>query len=62
MDRVKGAPFSADRLIAHMAQDKKAEGGRLTFVLATGIGQACVAKGVDAEAVRGFLLSEGAKA
>jgi 3-dehydroquinate synthase len=62
MDQVKGAPFSADRLIAHMAQDKKAEGGRLTFVLATGIGQACVAKGVDAEAVRGFLLSEGAKA
>ncbi len=62
MQQVKGAPFPADRLIMHMAQDKKAEGGRLTFVLAKGIGQAFVAKGVDAEAVRAFLLSEGATA
>jgi 3-dehydroquinate synthase len=60
MDQVKGAPFDADRLITHMTQDKKAEGGRLTFVLARGIGQAFVAKGVDAAAVRAFLLSEGA--
>ena len=62
MHQVNGAPFRADRLIMHMAQDKKAEGGRLTFVLAKGIGQAFVAKGVDAEAVRAFLLSEGATA
>ena len=62
MDQVKGAPFSADRLISHMAQDKKASGGRLTFVLAKAIGQAFVAKDVDAEAVRRFLLSEGATA
>ena len=62
MDQVPGAPFSADRLIEHMAQDKKAEGGRLTFVLAHALGQAAVAKGVDAAAVRGFLLSEGAAA
>ena len=62
MDQVKGAPFAADRLIEHMAQDKKAEGGRLTFVLAKGIGQAFVAKGVDAEAVRAFLVSDGASA
>ncbi len=60
MDQVKGAPFGADRLITHMAQDKKAEGGRLTFVLAKGIGQAFVAKGVDAASVRAFLLSDGA--
>jgi 3-dehydroquinate synthase len=57
-----GAPFAADRLLGHMAQDKKAQGGRLTFVLAKGIGQAFVAKGVDALAVRAFLLSEGATA
>jgi 3-dehydroquinate synthase len=62
MDQVKGAPFNADRLISHMAQDKKAQGGRLTFVLVKGVGQAFVAKGVDAAAVRGFLLSEGAAA
>jgi 3-dehydroquinate synthase len=60
MAQVSGAPFLAKRLIEHMAQDKKAEGGRLTFVLAKGIGQAFVAKGVDADAVRAFLISEGA--
>ena len=62
MDQVRGAPFGADRLMSHMAQDKKAEGGRLTFVLAKGVGEAFVAKGVDAAAVRGFLLAEGALA
>jgi 3-dehydroquinate synthase len=60
LDQAPGAPFSARALISHMAQDKKAEGGRLTFVLAKGIGEAFVAKGVDSEAVRAFLLSEGA--
>jgi 3-dehydroquinate synthase len=60
LDQASGAPFSADRLIAHMAQDKKAEDGRLTFVLAKGIGQAFTAKGVDAATVRAFLLDEGA--
>ena len=61
MAEVAGAPFDAERLLAHMAQDKKAEGGRLTFVLARGIGEAFVAKGVDREAVRAFLASEGAR-
>jgi 3-dehydroquinate synthase len=44
-----------------MAQDKKAEGGRLTFILARAIGDAFVAKDVDAEAVRRFLIQEGAR-
>jgi 3-dehydroquinate synthase len=57
---VPGHPFNADRLVAHMAQDKKAEGGRLTFILARGLGDAFVAKDVDAGAVREFLLDEGA--
>jgi 3-dehydroquinate synthase len=56
-----GGPFAADRLIAHMGQDKKAEAGQLTFILARGIGQAFVAKGVDSAAVRAFLLAEGAE-
>jgi len=43
-----------------MAQDKKAEGGQLTFILARGLGDAFVAKNVDGEAVRDFLISEGA--
>jgi 3-dehydroquinate synthase len=60
LDQAPGGPFLVDRLMSHMAQDKKAEGGRLTFVLAKAIGQAFVAKGVDAAAVRAFLLAEGA--
>lgn len=54
--------FEADRLLALMAGDKKAEGGALTLILARGIGQAFVAKGVDAAKVRGFLVEEGATA
>jgi len=57
---VSGHPFAADRLIGHMAQDKKAEGGALTFVLARAIGDAFVAKGVAADALHAFLIAEGA--
>jgi 3-dehydroquinate synthase len=60
MSAAPGWPFSADRLVERMAQDKKAEGGRLTFVLARGLGEAFVAKDVDAAAVRDFLIAEGA--
>jgi 3-dehydroquinate synthase len=52
--------FPARRLLDHMAQDKKAEGGKLNFILTRGIGQAFVAKDVDAEQVRAFLIEEGA--
>lgn len=52
--------FDADRLIALMAGDKKAEGGALTFILARGIGRAEVVKGVDPVRVRAFLIAEGA--
>ncbi|MDB5475931.1 MAG: aroB [Phenylobacterium sp.] len=57
---VPGHPFKAAALARHMAQDKKAEGGRLTFILARGLGQACVAKDLDELGVRDFLLGEGA--
>jgi 3-dehydroquinate synthase len=57
---LSGHPFSADALIAHMAQDKKAQGGALTFILARRIGDAFVAKGVDPAPLRAFLISEGA--
>jgi 3-dehydroquinate synthase len=53
-------PFSAEAIIAHMAQDKKAEGGALTYILARGLGEAFVAKATDPKSVRRFLLSEGA--
>jgi 3-dehydroquinate synthase len=60
LDEIPGHPFAADRLVRHMAQDKKAEGGRLTFVLARALGEAFVAKDVDAAAVTRFLAAEGA--
>ena len=60
LSEVAGGPFTADALVAHMAQDKKAEGGRLTFILARGLGDAFVAKDVEAGFVRDFLLAEGA--
>jgi len=56
-----GASFAADRLIAHMGNDKKAEGGQLTFILARRAGEAFVQKGVDTSALRTFLIEEGAK-
>ena len=57
---VPGQPFMANRLIGHMAQDKKASGGALTFVLARAIGDAFVARGVDVAKLRAFLIAEGA--
>jgi len=59
--QVRTEPFDAQALLRHMAQDKKAEGGRLTFILARALGEAFVAKDVDAQAVRQFLTSEGAR-
>lgn len=47
---IGGADWPANRLLAHMQQDKKATGGRLRFVLLRGLGTAFVADGVpDAE-------------
>jgi 3-dehydroquinate synthase len=45
-------------LVAHMAHDKKMEGGRLPFLLARGIGQTFLAKDVDLAAVAAFLDRE----
>jgi 3-dehydroquinate synthase len=44
-----------DGLMALMAQDKKVQGGRLTFILARAIGDAFVAPGADLGAVRAVL-------
>jgi 3-dehydroquinate synthase len=61
LSQAPGGPFVADDLIAAMRQDKKAEAGGLTFILARGIGEAFVAKAVDPKALRRFLLAEGAR-
>ena len=61
MDAVTNAPFTAEALIRHMGQDKKAQGGKLTFILARALGDTFVARDVSAQAVRDFLISEGAR-
>ncbi|MDF1722319.1 MAG: 3-dehydroquinate synthase [Minwuia sp.] len=48
----------ADRLVAHMAQDKKVRDGRLTFVLARGIGDAFITRDVAASELVSFLKTE----
>ncbi len=62
LQELSAHPFKADALIEHMAQDKKAQGGALTFILARRIGEAFVARGVDPVPLRDFLIAEGALA
>ena len=52
---VPGELPGPEGLLSLMAQDKKALGGRLRFILSRGIGQAFVAEDVPAEAVLGVL-------
>jgi 3-dehydroquinate synthase len=47
--------WSTAKLIDHMRGDKKAEAGRLTFILARGIGKAFVTREVDMAALRGLV-------
>ncbi|QPQ55965.1 3-dehydroquinate synthase [Allosphingosinicella flava] len=61
--RVMGLPTgipgqAADRLIAHMRQDKKNKDGRITLILSRGIGQAFVTDQVPEERLRAFLRTE----
>jgi len=48
----------AERLVAHMAQDKKVRDGRLTFVLARGIGEAFVTRDIRSDELVSFLKTE----
>jgi len=57
-----GRRLSAQRLAAHMQRDKKMRDGRLSFVLARGIGQAFTHRDVPAEAVVSVLRSAGCDA
>jgi 3-dehydroquinate synthase len=49
---------SAEKLADIMRQDKKAVGGKLTFILSQGIGKAFIAKDVPAEKVVAFLKED----
>lgn len=55
MSDIPGGLPDADALIALMAQDKKAVGGRLRFVLARGIGRSFVAEDVPTDTLRDVL-------
>ena len=48
----------AEDILAAMRQDKKAERGRLTFILAKGIGESFVARDVDEASLSAFLTRE----
>ncbi|MBW7835188.1 MAG: 3-dehydroquinate synthase [Sphingomonadales bacterium] len=52
-----GAPLGVDALRRHMDQDKKVAGGRLTFVLAHGIGRAFLSRDVPEDALRQTLTA-----
>jgi 3-dehydroquinate synthetase len=48
----------ADRLMELIAQDKKVKRGKLTFILARGIGASFIAPDVEAAEVRAFLVDK----
>jgi 3-dehydroquinate synthase len=58
MSAIPGGKAEADELVRLMHQDKKVRNGRLTFILARGIGEAFVARDVEADEVKGFLERE----
>ena len=58
---VPGGTPGADRLMELIAQDKKVKRGKLTFILARGIGSSFIAPGVDAAEVRDFLVEKLAR-
>lgn len=47
--------WDVDRLVHHMAGDKKVKNGKVTFVLAKGIGQSVLSRDVPQDAVRAML-------
>ncbi len=55
LPKVPGVTWSADALMDHMSHDKKVRDGRMTFVLARGIGQSFISRDIAAPDVRQFL-------
>ncbi len=54
---IAGPRPAPDLLLEHMAHDKKASGGKLTFILARGLGKAFTTKDVPPDAVRDILAA-----
>jgi 3-dehydroquinate synthase len=55
---IPGGVPDADALMDLIAQDKKVRRGKLTFILARGIGKSFIAPDVDPGEVRGFLAAQ----
>lgn len=55
---IQGNVPDADRLIELIAQDKKVKRGRLTFILARGIGNSFIAPDIEVADVREFLTGQ----
>ncbi len=58
MRDIPGFDARTEDFLAAMRQDKKVDRGRLTFILARGIGQSFVARDVDEASVSAFLTRE----
>jgi 3-dehydroquinate synthase len=58
LSAIAGELPGADRLMDLMAQDKKVKRGKLTLILARGIGSAFVAPDIDQAEVRAFLAEK----
>jgi 3-dehydroquinate synthetase len=55
---IPGWDAGPDAVLDAMFQDKKVRRGALTFILARGIGESFIARGIDPGAVRDFLAAE----
>ena len=58
INHVQGWNAGPDQILEAMYQDKKVSRGALTFILARGVGQSFIARGVPGESVREFLEEE----
>jgi 3-dehydroquinate synthase len=54
--------WQVDKLMAHFAHDKKVDQGRLTFILARGIGKCFVSQDVPEDKLRALLTDWSAEA
>ncbi|MBM3607186.1 MAG: 3-dehydroquinate synthase [Alphaproteobacteria bacterium] len=58
INEIAGWNFSSAQILDAMFQDKKVQRGALTFILARGIGQSFIARGVPSQTVSEFLQEE----
>jgi 3-dehydroquinate synthetase len=55
---IPGLKARAEDILSAMRQDKKVDRGRLTFILARGVGESIIAPDIDERSVLGFLKED----